>query len=74
MSSIKRIYYVRYKWATNDRNWLDLEPKRVNAISAKSAAETLKDCNPVTFCGDVSFMVSTAENMAGCIYHISELE
>jgi hypothetical protein len=70
----KNIFYVRYKWYTNECNWLDFKPVRVKAISAKSAAETLKDCNPATFWGDMSFMVSTAENMAGLIYHISELD
>jgi hypothetical protein len=70
----KQIYYVRYKWATNDRAWLDLEPVRVRAISEKNAAETLVDCNPGVFLGDVSLMVSVTENSAGNIYHISQLD
>jgi len=70
----KKIYYVRYKWSTNDRAWLDLVPTKVAAYSSRQAAQAMKDANISYITGDVSFMASLSENQAGFIFRIDELD
>ena len=71
---VKHIYFVRYKWSTNDHSWLYLSPTKVRAASPKEAAQTFVDANISIITGDVSFMVSTTESSAGVIFPLSELE
>jgi hypothetical protein len=71
----KKIYYVRYKWTTNDRDWLTLPARRVAATSQQQAAETMFDAHIESFIGsvDLMFMVSISENQAGLIFNLSNL-
>jgi len=70
----KHPYTVKYKWATNDKEWKDIMPVNVMATSHKAAAQTLKDSDVDKFTGDVIFLVGTSDDSVAFTFELSELE